>query len=166
MHTACSLTSSPEDAFLQANLQWRHSLSTIKDWFSAEHRPKASAEGMYRKIANHWGINNFWQQGKRKVSQFPKFLTSAKYKLSLIGNISTVEFCRTLNEATIFPWACSGNSTPSQHLRAFPPIKFVGRAWHHQRKLWLAEFYPYGKTHFWPRKKTFPKAFRGIRHHI
>lgn len=29
-----------------------------------------------------------------------QFLTSAKYKLSLVGNISTMEFRRTLNEAT------------------------------------------------------------------
>lgn len=54
-----------------------------------------------------------------------------------------------------------GNSTPSQHLRALPPIERLCRALHHQQESPLAESALNQKPHFWQRKLFFCKSLFG-----
>ena len=66
---------------------------------SAAQRPKASVEDMYLQIVDVEESAACAIGGKESflISQF---LMRAKYKLSLVGNISAMESRRTLNEAT------------------------------------------------------------------
>lgn len=61
--------------------------------------PKASVEDMYSKTVDAGASAAFDIRGKGSVL-ISQFLMRAKYKLSLVGNISTMEFSRNLNEAT------------------------------------------------------------------